>query len=421
MKRNYFIVSLVMLIAFVISFLTNILGPIIPELITDFNLNLGLAGFLPFSFFIAYGVMSIPSGIIVEQYGEKKTMTLAFVIASIGALLFALVPTFPVAMISLFIIGMGMAMLQVTMFPLLRAAGGEKHFAFNAVLAQLFFGLASFLSPMVYSYLALNVHNAEKAATPIIEFMNRLTPPALPWASLYWIFALIAAVMAVIILVSRFPKVELKEDEKAGTFDIYKTLIRKKVVLLYFLGLFFYVGSEQGIANWMSQFLFTYHGYDPQTEGANAVSLYWGLMTVGAFFGLILLKFMSSKNVLTLFSLSGAIALALALFGPAQVSYYSFSFLGFSLSVMWSIIIALALNSIAEHHGAYTGILVTGIIGGAVVPLIVGWLGEFFGLKIGMMFLFLTLGYIISIGFWARPLVDNETVFNKGNKENETK
>jgi len=410
-----------MLIAFVISFLTNILGPIIPELITDFNLNLGLAGFLPFSFFIAYGVMSIPSGIIVEQYGEKKTMTLAFVIASIGALLFALVPTFPVAMISLFIIGMGMAMLQVTMFPLLRAAGGEKHFAFNAVLAQLFFGLASFLSPMVYSYLALNVHNAEKAATPIIEFMNRLTPPALPWASLYWIFALIAAVMAVIILVSRFPKVELKEDEKAGTFDIYKTLIRKKVVLLYFLGLFFYVGSEQGIANWMSQFLFTYHGYDPQTEGANAVSLYWGLMTVGAFFGLILLKFMSSKNVLTLFSLSGAIALALALFGPAQVSYYSFSFLGFSLSVMWSIIIALALNSIAEHHGAYTGILVTGIIGGAVVPLIVGWLGEFFGLKIGMMFLFLTLGYIISIGFWARPLVDNETVFNKGNKENETK
>ena len=72
MKRNWYIVGLILLIFFVISFLTNIIGPLVPDIIEDFQINKTLAGFLIFSFFIAYGVMSIPSGMLVEKYGEKK-------------------------------------------------------------------------------------------------------------------------------------------------------------------------------------------------------------------------------------------------------------------------------------------------------------------------------------------------------------
>ena len=104
MKRNYFIVGLVILIFFVISFLTNILGPLGPDIISGFNLSYTMAGFLPFAFFIAYGVMSIPSGMLVEKYKEKPVMALAFSLAALGAFLFALFPHFPVYMISLFII-----------------------------------------------------------------------------------------------------------------------------------------------------------------------------------------------------------------------------------------------------------------------------------------------------------------------------
>jgi FHS family L-fucose permease-like MFS transporter len=76
---------------------------------------------------------------------------------------------------------------------------------------------------------------------------------------------------------------------------------------------------------------------------------------------------------------------------------------------MWSIIISLALNSVAEAHGSFSGILVTGIVGGAVVPFIVGGLGDIFGLRTGMVFLFITLLFILSIGFWSKPLINNET------------
>jgi len=177
MKRNTFIVILIFVIFFVISFLSNILGPIIPDIVDSFNLSIGLAGFLPFAFFVAYGVASIPSGILVEKYREKKVLFWAFLLAFGGALLFALVPTFTVSLLSLFIIGIGMAMLQVVINPLLRVAGGEANFAFNSVMAQLFFGGASFLSPMLYSYLVLNVHSGQEANAFISIRSTTSSPP----------------------------------------------------------------------------------------------------------------------------------------------------------------------------------------------------------------------------------------------------
>ena len=410
MKRNYFIVGLIFLVFFVISFLTNILGPIIPDIINSFNLSLTLAAFLPFSFFVAYGVMSIPAGMLVEKYGEKTTMVASFLLAFLGALLFALLPHYEVALPSLFLIGVGMAMLQVAINPLLRTAGGESMFAFNSVLAQLIFGSASFVSPFVYSYLVKNIGKPERESNIVLSALDKLVPPGLNWISLYWIFAVTALIMTVVIAVSKFPKVELKSDEKAGTWGIYKKLFRQKTVWLYFAGIFAYVGSEQGTANWISEFLKTYHGFDPKTVGAETVSYFWGALTAGCVLGLIFLKLFDSRKVLIGFTTAAIVSLAFALFGSAEISRFAFPAVGFFFSVMWSIVFSLALNSFSEHHGSFSGILVTAIVGGAVVPVIIGALGDLFGLRYGMLFLFVTLGYILSVGFWAKPLINNETI-----------
>lgn len=416
MKKRYFILGLIFLTFFVISFLTNILGPLIPDIINSFNLSLTLAGFLPFSFFVAYGVMSIPAGTLVEKYKEKPVMVASFILASLGAFLFASFPYFSVAMFSLFLIGLGMAMLQVAINPLLRVAGGEAHFAFNSVIGQLVFGLASFLSPQVYTYLVKNLQEDPSQGNFMIKALTKLVPAHLPWISLYWVFAVVTVVMIFVIAASRYPKVELKEDERAGAWKTYKQLFKNKTVILYFFGIFAYVGSEQGIANWISKFLSTYHGFDPQVMGADIVSYFWGLMTAGCLLGLLLLKLFDSRKILIGFSSTALVCLTLALFGPGNVALYAFPLSGFSASVMWSIIFSLALNSLKKHHGSFSGILCTGIIGGAVVPLIIGWLGDHFGLRFGMTFLYLTLGYILCIGFWSNPLIKNETIFMKRKK-----
>jgi len=408
MKNNSFLVFLILLIFFVISFLSNILGPIIPDIVESFDLSLGLAGFMPFAFFVSYGVMSIPAGILVEKYREKKVLIWAFMVAFGGALLFAVLPSFSVALFSLFLIGIGMAMLQVVINPLLRVAGGERQFAFNSVMGQLAFGAASFLSPYLYSYLVTNVHSGGESG--VIRLFDSLVPENLKWVSLYWVFALIALLMAVVVYFVKFPTVELKEDEKMVTGLAFRELLGNRKVFLFFLGIFAYVGTEQGIANWMVKFLQTYHGVDPATTGATVISNFWGLLTIGCLLGLVLLKLFDSRKILILFTAGAIVSLLAALFGGLAVAVVAFPLAGFFASVMWSIIVSLALNSVPHHHGTFSGILCSGIAGGAVVPLIVGGLAELVGLRLAMLFILLTLGYILSIGIWAKPLVNNETV-----------
>lgn len=410
MKRNILIIGLILLTFFVISFLTNMIGPLVPDIIDSFDLSLTLVALLPFAFFIAYGLMSIPSGMLIERFGEKKVILLAFGFAFLGAFLFASRPSYGMYIFSLFFIGAGMAMLQVAINPLLRVAGGESNFAFNSVIGQLFFGLASFLSPLMYTYLVLNIGKSVEEKNAIIRLLEGVVPANLPWISLYWVFAVVALLMIVIVALVRFPKVEQKEVYKVGAIALHLELLKNPTVIKYFLAIFAYVGMEQGIANWISKFLETYHGVDPQTVGASTISWYWGLMTAGALLGLALLKILDSRKVLILFTGAAMVCLGISLFGPTDVILITFPLIGFFASVMWSVIISLGLNSVKKHHGSVSGILVTGIAGGAIVPLIVGGLGDVFGLRIGMLFLFVAMGYIFSIGFWAKPFVTNKTI-----------
>ena len=406
--KSKFLVGIILFVFFVISFLTNIIGPLVPDIINAFNLSLSMAAFLPFSFFLAYGVMSIPSGFLVEYLGEKKVMILAFLISSIGALAFSINPSYSLYILSLFLIGSGMAMLQVSINPLLRNIGGEKEFAFNSVLGQLFFGLASFISPLIYSYLIISLSFGNEPSNYLILFLKNITFPNLRWVSLYWIFAVVSLFMCVTLIFTNFPEKKKPGRENKEKINNYLTIIKNPMVILYFFGIFSYVGLEQGVANWISKFLELYHSIDPQILGAKIISYFWGLMTLGTISGLFLLKLIDSRKILIFFTSASIISLLLAVFGSLKVSLISFPLIGFFISTMWSIIISLALNSTSKDHGAFSGILVSGIIGGAVIPLIIGILADFIGLKFGMTVLLIPLLFILTIGFWSSPLINNK-------------
>jgi fucose permease len=123
-----------------------------------------------------------------------------------------------------------------------------------------------------------------------------------------------------------------------------------------------------------------------------------------------LLKLFDSRKVLIGTAIGALLCLTAALFGPRNVSIVAFSAIGLFASVMWPILVSLALNSVSEHHGPFAGILSTGIMGGAVVPVIIGRIGDRYGLRSGIAFLYLTFGCVLSVGFWAKPLITNATV-----------
>jgi FHS family L-fucose permease-like MFS transporter len=410
MKRNRCLLALIFLTFFVISLLTNILGPIVPDIINSYHVSLAAAGFLAFAFFIAYGVMSIPAGFLVERFAEKTVMIVAFLAALAGSLSFALFPQYRVALVSYFVIGSGMAILQVAINPLLRVSGGEEHYAFNSALAQLVFGLASFVSPRIYSYLVLNLKYTPERKNALLGILEKVTPPELPWASIYWVFAAASAAMVVILSLSKFPRVQYTDEERAGSLEMYRSLARKRVVWMYFVAMFAYVGCEQGTADWISRFLSDYHGFDPHTVGASAVSWFWGLMTAGCFVGMLLLKVFDSRKVLIGACAGALVCLSAALFGGRELSVKAFPAIGLFASVMWPIVVSLALNSVAEHHGSFSGILSTAIVGGAIIPVVIGRIGDHLGLRAGMTVLYLTFGVVMSVGLWARPLINNATI-----------
>lgn len=389
------LIGYILVIWFVISFVTNLLGPLMPVLIKDFNLSLALAGFLPFSFFLAYGLISIPAGALLESRGAASVLTLALLLNFSGSLWIALLPGYSSVVVGLFIIGLGMAMLQVVINPLIRSTVGEAEFAFYSVAAQLVFGLASFLSPYVY--------------TQLIETANA-APGSMHWLRFYWIFLGVFLALLILTRLVRLPEVELRDDEKSGGWSAYRQLIKQPQVWYFFLGIVAYVGTEQSLANWMAEFLQRYHQLPSSSYGADAVAWFWGLMSLGCLLGLLLLKLFDSKQVLASFSVFAALSVACALFGPAKLALYAFPAAGFFLSVMFSIVFSLALNSRQDLHGAFSGILCSGILGGAILPMLVGLLGDYLGLRTALCLVFVSIAYLFCLSFWAKPLVSNHTL-----------
>ncbi|MDP4983271.1 MFS transporter [Pseudoalteromonas tunicata] len=407
MKSNFVVVGLVLATFFVISFITNVLGPIFPALIDSFSIGLALAGFFPFAFFVAYGVMSIPAGLLVQHKGEKFVMLVAFILAACGSLLFALMPVFSVAMLALFFIGTAMAMLQVAINPLLRSSGGKQHFAVYSVAAQLLFGSAATLSPLVYQYFVASIADQ----TALGQQLSVLIPSNMAWLSMYWLFALLCIVMVIIVFYTKISAVERQDDETVAGFSQSLLLFKDPTVLRFFFAIVAYVALEQGIANSIGVFLTQYHQVTDYAA-SEVVSQFWLLLTVGCLLGILLLKLCDAQHVLMLFSLGALFCLLNAIFTTDPTwSMWAFAGCGFCLSIMWSVLFSLALNSVSHSHGAISGILCTGIVGGAIISPLIGLMANMVGsLQLAMLLLLIPLSYIFSVGIWAKPLVRNHRI-----------
>ena len=150
------------------------------------------------------------------------------------------------------------------------------------------------------------------------------------------------------------------------------------MLFLFFLGIFCYVGTEQGISYWMAKFLHTISWIRSRHCWCKCRFIFLGSHDRRWHAGPCFLKLFDSKLVLRWFTILGIMCLRLGLWGSGQVSLWAFPIAGFFLSVMFPVIVSLGLNSVSKHHGSFAGILMTGIAGGAVVQLLIGWISDLF-------------------------------------------
>ena len=397
------------LVFFLIGLLMSIISVTIPEMIRTFHISYGVASALPSAFFIAIALTCIPAGIAGEYYAPKYILMFSFLLGLTGVLIFVLFLTYWTSILSLFIIGSMVAIIQVIAVPLLRKVCGPENLAFHTTWNNLMYGAGAFSSPVIYRFLSEG-RNENNTRNGGMEVLSRLIPKGFEWASSYWLFVLLLIFLVVIIMFLKFPIQEKLRAVDQPRKEIYRELFKNKYVFLFFISLVAYGSCEQGIATWMSEFFHVYHGLDPQTKGASILSFYWLLLTCGCFGGMLLLTVFDSRKVLAALTVLAIISLVFALHGGTTASKIAFPLVGAFESVMWPIILSLAINSVPRHHEVLSGVMYTASLGGALGPAIVGIVGDSFGLRISLDILFLPFLVVLSVAFWAKPLVANKTI-----------
>lgn len=392
-----------------IGLLMSIISAIIPEMIRTFHISYGLASALPSAFFIAIALTCVPAGIAGEYYAPKYILIFSFLFGLVGILIFVLFLTYWTSILSLFIIGSMVAVIQVIAVPLLRRTCGPENLTFHTTLNNLMYGAGAFFSPIIYAFLSKG-GNGNNSGNGGMEILSRLTPKGFEWASSYWLFTLLLIVLVMTVMFLKFPSREKLRGDGQTRKEIYRELFKNKYIFLYFISLVAYGSCEQGIAAWMSEFFRVYHGLDPQTKGASILSFYWLLLTCGCFGGMLLLRVFDSRKVLAALAVLSIISLVFALHGGTMASKISFPLVGAFESVMWPVILSLAINSVPKHHEILSGVMYTASLGGALGPVIVGTIGDSFGLRASLDILFLPFLVVLSVAFWAKPLVANKTI-----------
>ena len=384
-KTNIQLLALLCLNYFTYSLITNIPGVLLPYWKDSFHLSSMVLTFLGSVFFMAYGLTSFPQGVLLDKFGNKKMFLFGIGLVFLGSIVFAIFPEYVVGLFSLFVIGIGVTALQMVSNLLVKEIDeDETKYSRNLTLTQIFCGVGGLGGGFLIGFLIKDL--------------------GFHWQSIYYVFSILAMIVAVWVFLTNIPEAHDKHDSKPTTND-YINLVKNPLMIMFAMGIFVYVGIEVGVATWISTFLVDKFEM-LKSSAAMVVGLYWGFLAVGRFTGGILLNYLNTSKALVLYAIGAFISLTLAVVAPDKmVSAICFILVGFFASIMFPSIFSLCVNSFdKKEEGAVAGILCTTIVGGAVTAPVIGFLDKLTSLPIALIIVgVLSFGYIGFIGLKTLP------------------
>jgi len=384
-KRNYVIPLMLMVsLYFGIGFITSLNDILIPHFKDLFHLTNVTALLVQFCFFGAYFVMSLPSGWIVGRIGYKQGIVVALSIMGLGLLLFlpaSVIIFYPLFLIALFVVGSGLALLQVAINPYVGALGTPETASSRLNLCGGFNSFATTIAPRIG---AAFIFIAAGASTAQLAHSVRMP---------YVILAACAFAMAIITAFVQLPDVlETRGIKSASEGSAWKF----SHLRLGALAIFFYVGAEVAVGSVMINFL-----GQPSMGGlsheaaARYVSLYWGGAMIGRFVGFFALREIRAQRALALVSLTAFLLVIIAIAAHGHLAMWAIVSCGLFNSVMWPCIFPLSVQGLGRFTSQGSGILITMVVGGALIPEIQGFLADRFGYQRSFVIVLLCYAYIL--------------------------
>ena len=369
-----------MLIPVMFSFFTmgfvDLVGIATNYVKADFQLSDTLANLLPSMVFFWFLIFSVPTGMLMNKIGQRKTVLLSIVVTAVALLLPMLNYSFASMLISFSLLGIGNTLMQVSLNPLLSNIVSGNRLASTLTLGQFVKAIASFLAPIIAGWAAVSWGN---------------------WKLLFLIFLVIAVIACVLLGMTHIDESSSVET-KSSTFGECFALLADKVVLISFLGIICHVGIDVGL-NLTAPKLLMERLYMTLTGAGLATSVYFLFRTIGCFSGAFLLAYFPMKKVFTV-SVLMMVAAMIGLFTMQSLAahYVCIALVGLGNSNIFSMLFTRALLHLPNRKNEVSGLMIMGLFGGTIFPLFMGIVSDWMQSQVGAVAV-MSIGvlYLLSI------------------------
>ena len=327
----------------------------------DLSLSDSVANIFPSLVFFWFLIFSVPTGMLMNKIGRKKTVLLSLIVTVVSLFLPLLGETFPIMLIAFSLLGIGNALMQTSLNPLVSSIIGGSNIASTLTFGQFIKAIASFLAP----YLAM------WGATKVIPSFG------MDWRVLFLIYFVVGLLATGLLFVT--PIEEEKMEGKTSSFADCFRLLGKPIVLLSFFGIMCHVGIDVGTNTTAPKLLMERVGMT-LNEAAFATSLYFIFRTIGCLTGSFFLRVMKTKVFFIISVLMMAISMALMFGGSSKaILYTAIALVGYGNSNIFSMVFSQALISVPDKQNEVSGLMIMGLFGGTIFPLLMGFMSDAMG------------------------------------------
>ncbi len=340
-----------------------------------FNLSPTLAGLLPMAGMIAFGILSVPTAILQDRKGKKFVLILGLSIIFIGLVIPIIsIDKYIYLLLSILLIGSGGAIMQVAGNPIMRDVSDSGKFSRNLTFGQFIKAIGSLCGPLI----------------PVL--LGKYFAPQ--WMSLFYIFSVI---MVLTITGVFLLKISDKDDEKGekASFSSSFALLKDSYIFIMIFGLFLYVGAEVSINSWIATYLQTQYGFDISSMATIGIGFFFFALMVGRGAGSAILNWISAKKFFLITSILSTVSI-LGLFTNNQtIAIISIFLIGLGFANVFPLVFSILIDSRPEKSNELSGLLVMAIVGGAIMPFIMGVIADYTSVMISFIIPFLSFVFIL--------------------------
>ncbi len=378
-KKNSLFASVPVFLVFLCMGFGDVAGTLTDLVKDEYQLSNFMAGFIPFSGFIMFGILSIPFALIMARNSKKLILSIGLFIAFLGLI----IPTifgfslFVVILLSILLLGAGAALLQVAGNPIMKDVSPEGKYSRNLSFGQFVKAIGSLSGALI------------PAAAAMWWGMD--------WKILFPIYSVALAVAFILLIISKI------NEEKTGSDlpsleSCFQLLGQNKNIALIVFGIFVYVGAEVSMASKLPSYLETNFGLKIEELGVASVGLFFLSIMTGRFLGGLILNWIQARTFLVISALLSLVGVAGLFVGIQSVAIVSIVIIGLGFANVFPLVFSITVEKYPGKTNELSGLMVTAIVGGAVIPVITGFVADHISITMSFIVPAIALIYVLYLG-----------------------